>query len=180
MKFLTQRIFKAELGDDEFDGHFTTGRKKMNGDLKELKVKGQKYEDGDEGVHSSINEKVNNKMATIPISDEEVEKMCTMLSNQGVLIEQGRDTKLIADCFALHEAIGIDTYILRKLIIGKYPKVHMEVLSPAPYARAVKKVGNEMDLALVDLKEVLSLPDIGCLLERDRQPPSGRNSAEDI
>ncbi|XP_058214685.1 U4/U6 small nuclear ribonucleoprotein Prp31 homolog [Rhododendron vialii] len=37
----------------------------------------------------------------------------------------------------------------------------MEVLGPTPYARAVKKIGNEMDLALVDLKEVLSLADIG-------------------
>ncbi|KAF7142984.1 hypothetical protein RHSIM_Rhsim05G0226000 [Rhododendron simsii] len=107
-----------------------------------------------------LSEQVDNKMATITISDEEVEKMSTMLSNQGVLIEQGRDTKLIADCFALHEAIGIDTCILRKFIIGKYPNVHMEVLSPVPYARVVKKIGNEMDLALVDLKEVLSLADI--------------------
>ncbi|KAE9447565.1 hypothetical protein C3L33_20527, partial [Rhododendron williamsianum] len=68
------------------------------------------------------------------LQGEEVEKMSTMLSNQGVLIEQGPDTKQIADCFAL-----------------------------PPYARAVKKIGNEMDLALVDLKEVLSLADIGCV-----------------
>ncbi|KAG5550678.1 hypothetical protein RHGRI_015584 [Rhododendron griersonianum] len=87
--------------------------------------------------------------------------MSTMLSSQGVLIEQGSDTKQMADCFALRETIGIDTYGLRKFIIGKYPNVHMEVLGPVPYARAVKKIGNEMDLALVDLKEVLSLADIG-------------------
>ncbi|KAI8557154.1 hypothetical protein RHMOL_Rhmol05G0313200 [Rhododendron molle] len=95
------------------------------------------------------------------LQGEEVEKMSTMLSNQGVLIEQGPNTKMIADCFALCEAIGIDTYRLRKFIIGKYPNVRMEVLGPAPYERAVKKIGNKMDLALVDLKEVLSLADIG-------------------
>ncbi|KAI8556550.1 hypothetical protein RHMOL_Rhmol05G0262100 [Rhododendron molle] len=39
----------------------------------------------------------------------------------------------------------------------------MEVLGPVPYARAVKKIGNEMDLALVDLKGVLSLADIDCV-----------------
>ncbi|KAF7143979.1 hypothetical protein RHSIM_Rhsim05G0222300 [Rhododendron simsii] len=100
-----------------------------------------------------FSEQVNNKMATLTISDnsmeqdddnleedvldgvsklhktrcyisimQEVEKMSTILSNQGVLIEQGPDTKLIV----LHY------------------------------------IGNEMDIALIDLKEVLSPADIGC------------------
>ncbi|XP_058215071.1 U4/U6 small nuclear ribonucleoprotein Prp31 homolog [Rhododendron vialii] len=43
----------------------------------------------------------------------------------------------------------------------------MEVLGPAPYAQAVKKIGNKMDLAraveIVDLKDVLTPADIGCV-----------------
>ncbi|KAI8557210.1 hypothetical protein RHMOL_Rhmol05G0318800 [Rhododendron molle] len=82
---------------------------------------------------------------------QEVEKMSMMLSNQRVGIEEGPDTKLIPDCFALREAIAIDTFRLHKFMNGKYcsrfPNVDMELLGPAPYARAVQKIENEMDLA---------------------------------
>ncbi|KAH0651482.1 hypothetical protein KY285_032170 [Solanum tuberosum] len=82
-------------------------------------------------------------------------------ANKGDVIveEDDHEYKLIVDCNALSVEIEDEIAIIHNFIRDKYrlkfPELDSLVNHPIDYARVVKKIGNETDLTLVDLQELL-------------------------
>ncbi|KAL5215313.1 hypothetical protein ABZP36_004465 [Zizania latifolia] len=83
----------------------------------------------------------------------------TDFSNQGSILEEDPEYQLIVDCNALSVDIENEIIIIHNFIRDKYrlkfPELESLVHHPIDYARVVKKIGNEMDLTLVDLEGLL-------------------------
>ncbi|KAL5197789.1 hypothetical protein ABZP36_001301 [Zizania latifolia] len=83
----------------------------------------------------------------------------TDLSNQGSILEEDPEYQLIVDCNALSVYIDNEIIIIHNFMCDKYrlkfPELESLVQHPIDYARVVKKIGNEMDLTLVDLEGLL-------------------------
>lgn len=81
------------------------------------------------------------------------------ISNQGLVLEDDPEYQLIVDCNALSVDIENEIIIIHNFIRDKYrlkfPELESLVHHPIDYARVVKKIGNEMDLTLVDLEGLL-------------------------
>ncbi|KAK7301730.1 hypothetical protein RJT34_12602 [Clitoria ternatea] len=81
------------------------------------------------------------------------------VSNQIVDLEDDPEYQLIVDCNALSVDIENEIVIIHNFIRDKYrlkfPELESLVHHPIDYARVVKKIGNEMDLTLVDLEGLL-------------------------
>lgn len=79
--------------------------------------------------------------------------------NQGIVMEDDPEYQLIVDCNALSVDIENEIVIIHNFIRDKYrlkfPELESLVHHPIDYARVVKKIGNEMDLTLVDLEGLL-------------------------
>ncbi|KAL8123232.1 hypothetical protein AgCh_011267 [Apium graveolens] len=76
-----------------------------------------------------------------------------------ISVNGGEDDLLIVDCNALLVDIENEIMILRNFICDKYrlkfPELESLVHHPIDYARVVKKIGNQIDLTLVDLQGLL-------------------------
>ncbi|GAU22575.1 hypothetical protein TSUD_93430 [Trifolium subterraneum] len=81
------------------------------------------------------------------------------VSIQGVDLEDDPEYQLIVECNALSVDIENEIVIIHNFIRDKYrlkfPELESLVHHPIDYARVVKKIGNEMDLTLVDLEGLL-------------------------
>lgn len=79
--------------------------------------------------------------------------------NQGFALEDDPQYRLIVDCNALSMDIENEIVILHNYIRDKYglkfPELESLIHHPVDYAQIVKKIGNEMDLTLVNLEELL-------------------------
>ncbi|KAM0848884.1 hypothetical protein ACQ4PT_054086 [Festuca glaucescens] len=75
------------------------------------------------------------------------------------IIQEDPEYQLIVDCNALSVDIENELIIIHNFICDKYrlkfPELESLVHHPIDYARVVKKIGNEMDLTLVDLEGLL-------------------------
>ncbi|CAN6246238.1 unnamed protein product [Urochloa humidicola] len=84
-------------------------------------------------------------------------------SNHGAILED-KEYQLIVDCNALSLDIDNEITIIHNFIRDKYklknPLLESRVHHPIDYARVVQKIGNEMDLTLVDLKGILPSADV--------------------
>uniref|UniRef100_A0A803NUF0 Nop domain-containing protein n=1 Tax=Cannabis sativa TaxID=3483 RepID=A0A803NUF0_CANSA len=80
-------------------------------------------------------------------------------SDQGMVLEDDPEYQLIVDCNSLSVDIENEIVIIHNFIRDKYrlkfPELESLVHHPIDYARVVKKIGNEMDLTLVDLEGLL-------------------------
>ncbi|CAI9092884.1 OLC1v1028241C1 [Oldenlandia corymbosa var. corymbosa] len=80
-------------------------------------------------------------------------------SSQSIILEDDPEYQLIVDCNALSVDIENEVVIIHNFIRDKYrlkfPELESLVHHPIDYARVVKKIGNEMDLTLVDLEGLL-------------------------
>lgn len=80
-------------------------------------------------------------------------------SQTGVVSEDDPEYQLIVDCNALSVDIDNEIIIIHNFIRDKYrlkfPELESLVLHPIDYSRLVKRIGNEMDLTLVDLEGLL-------------------------
>ncbi|KAL6567825.1 hypothetical protein OROGR_001493 [Orobanche gracilis] len=80
-------------------------------------------------------------------------------SSHGIVLEDDPEYQLIVDCNALSVDIENEIAIIHNFIRDKYrlkfPELESLVHHPIDYARVVKKIGNEMDLTLVDLEGLL-------------------------
>ncbi|GLT36535.1 hypothetical protein SLA2020_109070 [Shorea laevis] len=90
------------------------------------------------------------------------------ISNQGMALEDDAECQLIVDCNTSlvefeNEIIIIHNFIRDKYKL-KFPELKSLVLHPIDYAPVVKKVGNELDLTLVDLEGLLPLAIIMAVL----------------
>jgi U4/U6 small nuclear ribonucleoprotein PRP31 len=83
----------------------------------------------------------------------------TDFSNQRSILEEDPEYQLIVDCNALSVDIENEIIIIHNFIRDKYrlkfPELESLVHHPIDYARVVQKIGNEMDLTLVDLEGLL-------------------------
>lgn len=83
----------------------------------------------------------------------------TDFSNQGSILEEDPEYQLIVDCNALSVDIENEIIIIHNFIRDKYrlkfPELESLVHHPIDYARVVQKIGNEIDLTLVDLEGLL-------------------------
>ncbi|KAL1804426.1 hypothetical protein DCAR_0936076 [Daucus carota subsp. sativus] len=81
------------------------------------------------------------------------------VSTHGVVLEDDPEYQLIVDCNALSVDIENEIIIIHNFIRDKYrlkfPELESLVHHPIDYARVVKKIGNEVDLTLVDLEGLL-------------------------
>ncbi|CAM6083124.1 unnamed protein product [Calypogeia fissa] len=80
-------------------------------------------------------------------------------SRTGLVSEDDPEYQLIVDCNTLSVDIDNEIVIIHNFIRDKYrlkfPELESLVLHPIDYSRVVKKIGNEMDLTLVDLEGLL-------------------------
>ncbi|ESQ29467.1 hypothetical protein EUTSA_v10023432mg [Eutrema salsugineum] len=80
-------------------------------------------------------------------------------AEKGTVLEDDPEYKLIVDCNQLSVDIENEIAIVHNFIRDKYRLKFQELESlvhhPIDYARVVKKIGNETDLTLVDLKGLL-------------------------
>lgn len=80
-------------------------------------------------------------------------------SRAGLVTEDDPEYQLIVDCNTLSVDIDNEIVIIHNFIRDKYrlkfPELESLVLHPIDYSRVVKKIGNEMDLTLVDLEGLL-------------------------
>lgn len=80
-------------------------------------------------------------------------------AEKGAVLEDDPEYKLIVDCNQLSVDIENEIVIVHNFIRDKYRLKFQELESlvnhPIDYARVVKKIGNETDLSLVDLGELL-------------------------
>ncbi|XP_031492497.1 U4/U6 small nuclear ribonucleoprotein Prp31 homolog [Nymphaea colorata] len=90
--------------------------------------------------------------------EEALEKGSDMSSN-AIVLEDDPEYQLIVDCNALSVDIENEIVIIHNFIRDnyrlKFPELESLVHHPIDYARVVKKIGNEMDLTLVDLEGLL-------------------------
>eukprot|EP00252_Welwitschia_mirabilis_P023766 TRINITY_DN681_c0_g1_i1.p1 TRINITY_DN681_c0_g1~~TRINITY_DN681_c0_g1_i1.p1 ORF type:complete len:483 (-),score=136.69 TRINITY_DN681_c0_g1_i1:284-1732(-) len=90
---------------------------------------------------------------------EEALKKDFEMTRTGVVLEDDPEYQLIVDCNALLVDIENEIIIIHNFIRDKYrlkfPELESLVLHPIDYARVVKKIGNEVDLTLVDLEGLL-------------------------
>ncbi|KAK1284648.1 putative nucleolar protein 5-2 [Acorus calamus] len=81
------------------------------------------------------------------------------MSSHGMVLEDDPEYQLIVDCNALSVDIENEIIIIHNFIRdnyrSKFPELESLVHHPVDYARVVKKIGNEMDLTLVDLEGLL-------------------------
>lgn len=81
------------------------------------------------------------------------------IPDHGIVLEDDPEYQLIVDCNALSVDIENEIIIIHNFIRDKYrlkfPELESLVHHPIDYARVVKKIGNEMDLTLVDLEGLL-------------------------
>ncbi|KAK7283710.1 hypothetical protein RIF29_13435 [Crotalaria pallida] len=90
---------------------------------------------------------------------EEALQKGSEVSIQGVDLEDDPEYQLIVECNALSVDIENEIVIIHNFIRDKYrlkfPELESLVNHPIDYARVVKKIGNEVDLTLVDLEGLL-------------------------
>ncbi|KAJ6320157.1 hypothetical protein OIU78_015530 [Salix suchowensis] len=81
------------------------------------------------------------------------------VQDHGLVLEDDPEYQLIVNCNALSVDIENEIVIIHSFIRDKYrlkfPELESLVHHPIDYARVVKKIGNEMDLTLVDMEGLL-------------------------
>ncbi|GMN41639.1 hypothetical protein TIFTF001_010860 [Ficus carica] len=79
--------------------------------------------------------------------------------NQGMDLEDDPEYQLIVECNSLSVDIENEIVVIHQFIRDRYrpkfPELESLVHHPIDYARVVKKIGNEMDVTLVDLEGLL-------------------------
>eukprot|EP01018_Ginkgo_biloba_P034331 Gb_40946 [translate_table: standard] len=90
---------------------------------------------------------------------EEALQKGSEISKNGTVLEDDPEYQLIVDCNALSVDIENEIVIIHNFIRDnyrlKFPELESLVHHPIDYARVVKKIGNEVDLTLVDLEGLL-------------------------
>ncbi|XP_068638268.1 U4/U6 small nuclear ribonucleoprotein Prp31 homolog [Aristolochia californica] len=103
-------------------------------------------------------QKTQRYMDIVQKVEEGLEKVSD-ISNHGLVLEDDPEYQLIVDCNALSVDIENEIIIIHNFIWDnyrlKFPELESLVHHPIDYARVVKKIGNEMDLTLVDLEGLL-------------------------
>ncbi|KAL5552914.1 hypothetical protein UlMin_040315 [Ulmus minor] len=148
-----------ELSDNEENVHAEENadvgniEEDLDGDLAD--IENLNYDDLD----SVSKLQKSQRFAEIMQKVEDALEKVTDTSNQGVVLEDDPEYQLIVDCNALSVDIENEIVIIHNFIRDKYrlkfPELESLVHHPIDYARVVKKIGNEVDVTLVDLEGLL-------------------------
>ncbi|KAM5576809.1 U4/U6 small nuclear ribonucleoprotein Prp31 [Rosa sericea] len=105
------------------------------------------------------------------------------MSNHALVLEDDPEYQLIVDCNALSVDIENELVIIHNFIRDKYrpkfPELESLVHHPIDYARVVQKIGNEMDVTLVDLEGLLPSATI-MVVSVTASTTSGKPLPEDV
>ncbi|XP_027100321.1 U4/U6 small nuclear ribonucleoprotein Prp31 homolog [Coffea eugenioides] len=148
-----------ELSDNEADslnednGDAEQMEEDVDGDLADIEA--LNYDDLDSVSKLHKTQRYNDIMQKV----EDALEKGSDISNQSIVLEDDPEYQLIVDCNALSVDIENEIVIIHNFIRDKYrlkfPELESLVHHPIDYARVVKKIGNEMDLTLVDLEGLL-------------------------
>ncbi|GKB99889.1 U4/U6 small nuclear ribonucleoprotein Prp31 [Tanacetum coccineum] len=125
----------------------------VNGDLADIEA--LNYDDLDSVSKLQKSQRYSDIMKKV---EDALEKGSDM-SNQGMVLEDDPEYQLIVECNTLSVDIENEIVIIHNFIRDKYrlkfPELESLVHHPIDYARVVKKIGNEVDLTVVDLEGLL-------------------------
>ncbi|KAG0466451.1 hypothetical protein HPP92_018031 [Vanilla planifolia] len=148
-----------ELSDDEApdldedDAEVSVMEDDADGDMVDLEA--LNYDDLDSVSKLQKSQRYNDVMRKV----EEAVQKGSDISGQGMVLEDDPEYQLIVECNGLSVDIENEIIIIHNFIRDKYrmkfPELESLVHHPIDYARVVKKIGNEMDLTLVDLEGLL-------------------------
>ncbi|XP_031402145.1 U4/U6 small nuclear ribonucleoprotein Prp31 homolog isoform X1 [Punica granatum] len=148
-----------ELSDNEADiieeegGDDARMEEDIDGDLADIEA--LNYDDLDSVSKLQKSQRYNDIMQKV----EDALQKGSDISMQGIVLEDDPEYQLIVECNALSVDIENEIIIIHNFIRDKYrlkfPELESLVLHPIDYARVVKRIGNEMDLTLVDLEGLL-------------------------
>lgn len=138
---------------DEDNGDAEHMEEDINRDLADIEV--LNYDDLDSVSKLQKSQRYTDIMKKV---EDALEKGSDM-SNQGLVLEDDPEYQLIVECNTLSVDIENEIVIIHNFIRDKYrlkfPELESLVHHPIDYARVVKKIGNEVDLTLVDLEGLL-------------------------
>ncbi|CAN0879046.1 U4/U6 small nuclear ribonucleoprotein Prp31 homolog [Linum grandiflorum] len=139
-----------ELSDDEIDD-IEEEDGDVDGELADIEA--LNYDDLDSVSKLQKSQRYNDIM-------QKVEAAGSDATDQGMMaLEDDPEYQLIVDCSALSVDIENEIIIIHNFIRDKYrlkfPELESLVHHPIDYARVVKRIGNQMDLTLVDLDGLL-------------------------
>ncbi|KAJ7300318.1 hypothetical protein O6H91_Y540500 [Diphasiastrum complanatum] len=146
-----------DLSDNEapLEDEAEAGEEVENEDEEMADIEALKYDDLDTVAKLQKSQRYHEIMKKV---ESAIENGC---DNSGVRVvsEDDQEYQLIVDCNALSVDIENEIVIIHNFIRDKYrlkfPELESLVLHPIDYSRVVKKIGNEMDLTLVDLEGLL-------------------------
>ncbi|KAK8926430.1 putative nucleolar protein 5-2 [Platanthera zijinensis] len=148
-----------ELSDDEApileEDEAKTGDIEEDGDADMVDLEALNYDDLDSVSKLQKTQRYNDIMQKV----EKALKEGSDISGKGMVLEDDPEYQLIVECNGLSVDIENEIIIIHNFIRDKYrtkfPELESLVHHPIDYARVVKKIGNEMDLTLVDLEGLL-------------------------
>ncbi|URD92862.1 U4 U6 small nuclear ribonucleoprotein [Musa troglodytarum] len=142
---------EAHPDDEDLDA--AVMEEDVDGDMPDIET--LNYDDLDSVSKLQKTQRYNDIMQKV---DDALEKG-TDISIHGIVLEDDPEYQLIVDCNALSVDIENEIIIIHNFIRDKYrlkfPELESLVHHPIDYARVVKKIGNEVDLTLVDLDGLL-------------------------
>ncbi|XP_050365612.1 U4/U6 small nuclear ribonucleoprotein Prp31 homolog isoform X1 [Argentina anserina] len=172
-----------ELSDNEADapveddGGVANMEEEIDGELADLET--LNYDDLD----SVSKLQKSQRFADIMQKVEGALSMGSDMSNHAIILEDDPEYQLIVDCNALSVDIENELVIIHNFIRDKYrpkfPELESLVHHPIDYARVVQKIGNEMDVTLVDLEGLLPSATI-MVVSVTASTTSGKPLPEDV
>ncbi|XP_022892011.1 U4/U6 small nuclear ribonucleoprotein Prp31 homolog [Olea europaea var. sylvestris] len=144
----------TEANLDENNGEDEDMEEDVNGDLADIEA--LNYDDLDSVSKLQKTERYTDIMQKV---EDALDEKGFETSDKGIVLEDDPEYQLIVECNALSVDIENELVIIHNFIRDKYrlkfPELESLVHHPIDYARVVKKIGNEMDLTLVDLEGLL-------------------------
>ncbi|CAA3006951.1 U4 U6 small nuclear ribonucleo Prp31 homolog [Olea europaea subsp. europaea] len=144
----------TEANLDENNGEDEDMEEDVNGDLADIEA--LNYDDLDSVSKLQKTERYTDIMQKV---EDALDEKGFETSDKGIVLEDDPEYQLIVECNALSVDIENELVVIHNFIRDKYrlkfPELESLVHHPIDYARVVKKIGNEMDLTLVDLEGLL-------------------------
>lgn len=144
---------EADINEEEGGVDATNMEEDVDGDIEDIEA--LNYDDLDNVSKLQKSQRYADIMQKVEAALQNGSDM----SSHGMVLEDDPEYQLIVDCNVLSVDIENEIVIIHNFIRDKYrlkfPELESLVHHPIDYARVVKKIGNEMDLTLVDLEGLL-------------------------
>ncbi|KAF3431294.1 hypothetical protein FNV43_RR26025 [Rhamnella rubrinervis] len=142
---------------DEEDAEAANMEEDVDGDLADIET--LNYDDLDSVSKLQKSQRYADLMQKVEDALQRDSDASNQGADGGMVLEDDPEYQLIVDCNSLSVDIENEIVIIHNFIRDKYrlkfPELESLVHHPIDYARVVKKIGNEMDVTLVDLEGLL-------------------------